>query len=114
MLNEVDDLLPFSCISFALRPFWRSLFFEARVLRICQYAKTHTRSKTTRLQTTFLQVSRLRRGATQRDDRLLYYKFCRFAARKSGMVGFGTIGMVYPNYVNYVKISFALRAAWSV
>ena len=30
------------------------------------------------LQTTFLQVSRVRRGATQRDYRLLYYKFFRF------------------------------------
>ena len=30
----------------------------------------------------FFQVSRVRRGATQRDYRLLYYKFCRFAARK--------------------------------
>ena len=30
------------------------------------------------LQTTFLQVSRVRRGATQRDYRLLYYKVFRF------------------------------------
>ena len=43
----------------------------------------HTRTSGTRLQTTVMQVSRVRRGATQRDyNRLLYYTFCRFAARK--------------------------------
>ena len=42
----------------------------------------HTRTSGTRLQTTVMQVSRVRRGATQRDYRLLYYKFCRFAARE--------------------------------
>ena len=31
-----------------------------------------------RLRTTFFQVSRVRRGATQRDYRLLYYKVFRF------------------------------------
>ena len=41
-----------------------------------------TRTGGTRLQITFLQVSRVRRGATQRDYRLLYYKFCRFVVRK--------------------------------
>ena len=42
----------------------------------------YTRSREIRLQAMFLQVSRVRRRATQRDYRLLYYKFCRFAARK--------------------------------
>ena len=78
-------------------------------------ADFHTRTMQTRLQTTFLQVSRVRRGATQRDYTLLNYKFCGFAAAgKSGMVGFGTVGMVFPKYDNYVNIFFALRAAWSL
>ena len=33
---------------------------------------------------------------------------------KSGMVGFGTIGIMYSKYFNYVKIFFALRAAWNI
>ena len=37
-----------------------------------------TRTVQTYRQTTFLQVPRVRRGATQRDYRLLYYKFSRF------------------------------------
>ena len=51
----------------------------------------------TRLQTTFLQVSQVRRGPTQRDYRLVYYKFSRFSENPE----------LYP------KIFFALRAAWS-
>ena len=33
---------------------------------------------------------------------------------KSGMVGFGTISMVYHKFVNYAKVCFALRAAWRI
>ena len=71
-----DFLLFFYSFAVSFRPHSKPLILRTRFPT--SLVDLYTRAAVTRLRTTFFQVSRVRRGATQRDYRLLYYKFFRF------------------------------------
>ena len=99
-LSSIGDV--FYCVRPRFRPFLGGAFCADWSLS--NKLLFYRRSLGTRLQTTFLQVARVRLGATHRDYKLLYYLVFQIRSLR----------WCCSNYVNYVKIFFALRVAWSM